>query len=1109
MALMVLCFTQCKKPIDELTGRKVKVSCTIPINKGGRSDLTNLMEDGSIKWSTGTERIYLALPNETNPQIIELTAFSTLQSSELAFEGEVDENLLEEGEEYEVWYLGNSKNLDVPYITENKVGEDEIITSVSGSIAEQSGSIGDLGYCHIAKVSVTAVEEDGEIILPLRGVLKNQIAIAYLDLEGVEELSGAAIKGTEYSLQYNESANKYDFVVTENATATINVTNGTSKSFVVLLPNENNNVILKSSKGGYEFKKGVESNKFYYRYISNVEKGTLRWEEMEEDDEPDTPDSTAPKNLVATATGQTTILLKWDAVQNATSYKVYSNDDVVASGLTEPTYTVENLTAGINYCYYVTAVTEAGESEPSAEACATTEVPSNPSGTFTVNGVTFTMIEVEGNGNDISDYYIGETEVTQALWQAVMGSNPSNFKGPQRPVERVSLKDCQEFVEKLNLLTGENFIVPTKSQWLRAAKGGNKSQGYTYSGSNTVGDVAWYKGNSSYQTHDVKTKSPNELGIYDMSGNVAEWTTSTYSGLYRFYGGAFPHLADNCKVEYYSYNNADTKAYDIGFRLCATTIINPGQPEESTIPEAPTNLVATATGQTTISLTWDAVPNATSYNVYSNGNVVVSGFAQTTYIVKNLTPGIQYCYEVKAVNEAGESEASESACATTESEPVTPTVPAAPTNLVATVTGQTAISLTWNAVQNATSYNVYNGETVVVSGLTVTSYTVEGLTAGTEYCYNVTAVNEIGESEHSTEACATTLAVPTAPAPPTNLVATATGQTTISLTWNAVQNATSYNVYNGETVVVSGLTVTSYTVEGLTAGTQYCYKVTAVNEVGESEASTEACATTEFPPIVVETITVNGVSFNMIQVEGGTFTMGSVYNPYDGITDYADEEPAHSVTLTTYSIGETEVTQELWKAVMGSDSPASWGELMNKDVYYPQRPAEFMSWDDSDKQSIGDCQTFISKLNELTGMNFRLPTEAEWEYAARGGNRSKGYMYSGSNDVGEVAWYSGNLVDVEGKTKTHDVKTKKANELGIYDMSGNVLEWCNDWYGGHYYGNSPGENPQGPDQAETSTKHRVSRGGGWGHEAEYCRVAKRFSLEQEKCGSNYGFRLCL
>ena len=1031
MALMVLCFTQCKKPIDELTGRKVKVSCTIPINKGGRSDLTNLMEDGSIKWSTGTERIYLALPNETNPQIIELTAFSTLQSSELAFEGEVDENLLEEGEEYEVWYLGNSKNLDDPYITENKVGEDEIITSVSGSIAEQSGSIGDLGYCHIAKVSVTAVEEDGEIILPLRGVLKNQIAIAYLDLEGVEELSGAAIKGTEYSLQYNESANKYDFVVTENASAAINVTAGTSKSFIVLLPNDNNNVILKCSKGGYEFKKGVESNKFYYRYISNVEKGTLRWAEIEEDDEPDTPDSTAPKNLVATATGQTTISLTWDAVQNAISYKVYSNDDVVASDLTETTYTVENLTAGTNYCYYVTAVNEDGESAPSAEACATTKVPSNPDGVFTVNGVTFTMIEVEGNGNDISDYYIGETEVTQALWQAVMGTNPSNFSdNPQRPVEQVSWNKCKEFITKLNELTGKTFRLPTDAEWKYAAKGGNESQGYTYSGSNTVGDVAWYKGNSSSQTHDVKTKSPNELGIYDMSGNVAEWTSDLVTMGYNinkyrhFRGGAYSLNSQNCKVTYYSYTEPATTANDIGFRLCATTITNPGQPEEPEQPEEPT-------------------------------------------------------------------------------------APAPPTNLVATATGQTTISLTWDAVQNATSYNVYSNGNLVVSDLTATTYTVEGLTAEIEYCYNVTAVNEAGESAHSTSACATTLAVPTAPAAPTNLVATATGQTTISLTWDAVQNATSYNVYSNDIVVASDLTVTSYTVEGLTAGTEYCYKVTAVNEVGESEASTEACATTEFPPIVVETITVNGVSFNMIQVEGGTFTMGSVYNPYDGITDYADEEPAHSVTLTTYSIGETEVTQELWKAVMGSDSPASWGECMNKDVYYPQRPAEFMSWGDSDETSIGDCQTFISKLNELTGKNFRLPTEAEWEYAARGGNRSKGYMYSGSNNIDEVAWYSGNLVDESGKTKTHDVKTKKANELGIYDMSGNVLEWCNDWYDNDYYGNSPGENPQGPDQAETSANHRVSRGGGWGHEAQFCRVAKRFSLEQDKCASNYGFRLCL
>ena len=281
---MVLCFTQCKPTPEggDENRRKVKVSCIIPINKGDKSDFANLMEDGSINWSTGTERVYLTIPNETNPQIVELTAFTTMQASELAFEGEVEEGLLEEGGEYEVWYLGNSKETGTSYIEETKDGD--VITKVSGNIAEQSGSLTDLGLYHIAKATVTAVEEDGEIVLPLRGTLKNQIAIAYLDLEGVEELRGAAIKGTEYSLQYNEGTNKFDFVVAENSSKTINVTAGTAKSFVVLLPNEKNNVVLKSSKGGYEFKKGVDGNKLYYRYISNVEKGTLRWEEIEENE---------------------------------------------------------------------------------------------------------------------------------------------------------------------------------------------------------------------------------------------------------------------------------------------------------------------------------------------------------------------------------------------------------------------------------------------------------------------------------------------------------------------------------------------------------------------------------------------------------------------------------------------------------------------------------------------------------------------------------------------------------------------------------------------------------------------------------------------------------
>ena len=226
-----------------------------------------------------------------------------------------------------------------------------------------------------------------------------------------------------------------------------------------------------------------------------------------------------------------------------------------------------------------------------------------------------------------------------------------------------------------------------------------------------------------------------------------------------------------------------------------------------------------------------------------------------------------------------------------------------------------------------------------------------------------------------------------------------------------------------------------------------------------------------------QTFTVNGVQFTMVAVEGGTFTMGATSEQGSDARD--NEKPAHKVTLSDYYIGQTEVTQALWKAVMGGNPSFSKGDNL---------PVEQVSWD--------DCQVFIQKLNQLTGKQFRLPTEAEWEYAARGGRKSRGYKYAGGNNIGLVAWYEDN-----SGNETHPVGTKQANELGIYDMSGNVWEWCSDWDGD--YQSSSQSDPQGP----SSGFSRVCRGGCCYYGARYCRVSYRNGGTPGSCINNLGLRL--
>ena len=431
-------------------------------------------------------------------------------------------------------------------------------------------------------------------------------------------------------------------------------------------------------------------------------------------------------------------------------------------------------------------------------------------------------IETPAHQVTLSSFYIGRYEVTQEEWQAVMGINPSCFKGAKRPVECVSWDDCQAFIRKLNKMTGRRFCLPTEAEWEYAARGGNRSRGYKYAGSNDPNAVAWCDGNSGIQQHEVGGKQPNELGLYDMSGNVYEWCQDWFG----IYGTS-----------------------------------------------AQTNPIGPSSG-------------------------------------------------LRRVNRGG------------------------------------------------------------VVGCRVSSR---------DFAH-----------PSSRSSCIIGLR--------------------LALKATDAKQKQNQPKQNSEETVLSGKDTLS--------------------------------------PVQKNQIIQNLLN-NMAYVEGGSFMMGATSE--QGSDAYNDEKPVHQVTLSSFYIGRFEVTQEEWEAVRGDNPSFCKGARL---------PVENVSWE--------DCQYFIRELNNMTGRRFRLPTEAEWEYAARGGNRSMGYKYSGSNDIGQVAWYYDNCSD-----GTHEVGTKVPNELGLYDMSGNVWEWCQNWYGA--FSSSAQMNPLGP----SSGSYRVRRGGCWSGNAGNCRVSSR------------------
>ncbi|WP_242030278.1 formylglycine-generating enzyme family protein, partial [Microcystis wesenbergii] len=728
----------------------------------------------------------------------------------------------------------------------------------------------------------------------------------------------------------------------------------------------------------------------------------------------------------------------------------------------------------------------------------------------------------------INSFAIGKYPVTQAQYQAVMGTNPSHFSNnPQNPVEKVSWDDAQAFCQKLSQITGKTYRLPTEAEWEYACRAGTTTRFYFGDDANQLGDYAWYDGNSQDKTHPVGQKRPNAWGLYDMSGNVWEWcednSHNNYIGAPKdgsawltndndyhiLRGGSWYDFPNYCRSAYdFTYFRRDYYYY-VGFRVVCVPNVTSTQlpiatvtstPSPKVAPPAPSSpppppakltpftenlpkgitleMVGLPAGQFLMGSP-DSDPDAESFEKPQH-QVKINSFAIGKYPITQAqyqaVMGINPSYfKINPQNPVEGVSWDDAQAFCKKLSQITGKTYRLPTEAeweYACRAGTTTRYYFGDDANQLGDYAWYSGNsqqtTHPVGQKRPNAWGLYDMSGNVrEWCEDNWHGNYIGAPKDGSAWLTNDSDY--------SIVRGGSWYTYPPSCRSAIRNGNNRRGFNNfelgfRVVCVPNVTSTQLPIATVTS--------TPLPKVAPPAPSSPPPPPAKLTPFTENL--PNGLTLEMVGLPAGQFLMGSPDSDPDA---ESWEKPQHQVQVNSFAIGKYPVTQAQYQAVMGTN-PSGFENN-------PQNPVEQVSWD--------DAQAFCQKLSQITGKTYRLPTEAEWEYACRAGTTTRYYFGDDANQLGDYAWYSGN-----SQQTTHPVGQKRPNAFGLYDMHGNVWEWCEDnWH--NSYQNAPSD---GSAWLIKDNDYQIVRGGSWYGLPNLCRSAYRnFNYRRGNIVNYFGFRV--